>query len=1003
MKSDFLRDRPARWYTIPADRPFLDDLADGLLELTADEGPEALADAVVLTPTRRSARALTEAFLRRAGGTGALMPPRIRPLGDLEAGEAPFEPGEVVLDLPPAITPMRRRFELLRLVGELAPALRRPVSPGEALGLADALGGFFDSLQIEETSGDNLDGLVDAEMAEHWEVSLRVLRDALDRWPRRLEALGLADVSARRVLLLRALADRWAASPPQGLVIAAGSTGSVKATAGLLRVIAAAPRGAVVLPGLDMDDVSEAADQLRVDEQHPQAGLFGLLRSSGVSRQDVVTWGPAGGSGPKGAARRRLVSLALRPADRTSDWLEAVSHTGENGVAKIAAGLDGLTLVSSRDEEDCALSAALLLRETLETPGKTAALVTPDQDLARRVSARLARWGVIPDASAGEPLAGQPCAVLAGLAARALADPALPSVLLGLLKHPLVTLGRSRGDLDAARDALERRALRRTRPEDLGDIRARLEAADPPANPEAIRLLEDYARALAAPPSPGAEARHAGAWAQGLTEVLEALCAQPGGGTGALWSGQDGEAIARLLSQMIQDGEATPGLSAAGFVDLFEALLAGESVRSARATHPRLRILGAMEARMARADRVILAGLEEGVWPQAAGIDPFLSRTMRKTLGLPSPEHRIALSAHDFAQSACAPEVFLLHARRRRGAPALESRWLWRLRTLVRGAGLAIPERADLAGMAEALDGPGPFAPAPRPGPRPPLEARPRKLAVTRVETLVRDPYQVWARDILRLYPLDRPDSPVDVRIRGTAIHSALQAFVETFPGALPEDAADRLDQLYVEALQAAGMDAVGLARERALSREIAVWMVEQEVQRRADGRRILVEQEGKLHFTTDRGDFILTAKADRLEVGPGPIGRILDYKTGAPPSTDMVTSGFSPQLTLTGAILSAGGFPGLAPLRPEELSYVRLTGRRPAGEIRSALPDRHNPEEAAAAALEGLIRRIRDFDDPERAYISRTAPSRVKLYDSDYDHLARVREWSSIGDGGDA
>ena len=203
--------------------------------------------------------------------------------------------------------------------------------------------------------------------------------------------------------------------------------------------------------------------------------------------------------------------------------------------------------------------------------------------------------------------------------------------------------------------------------------------------------------------------------------------------------------------------------------------------------------------------------------------------------------------------------------------------------------------------------------------------------------------------------------------------------------------------------LQAAGMDAVGLARERALSREIAVWMVEQEVQRRADGRRILVEQEGKLHFTTDRGDFILTAKADRLEVGPGSIGRILDYKTGAPPSTDMVTSGFSPQLTLTGAILSAGGFPGLAPLRPEELSYVRLTGRRPAGEIRSALPDRHNPEEAAAAALEGLIRRIRDFDDPERAYISRTAPSRVKLYDSDYDHLARVREWSSIGDGGDA
>jgi ATP-dependent helicase/nuclease subunit B len=371
---------------------------------------------------------------------------------------------------------------------------------------------------------------------------------------------------------------------------------------------------------------------------------------------------------------------------------------------------------------------------------------------------------------------------------------------------------------------------------------------------------------------------------------------------------------------------------------------------------------------------------------------------MRSRLKLPKPERRIALSAHDFAQSACAPEVFLLHARRRRGAPALESRWLWRLRTLAKGAGLTLPTRPDLETLAEAADAPGAFAPAPRPAPRPPLEARPRKLAVTRIETLVRDPYAVWARDILRLYPMDRPDAPIDVRLRGTAIHSALEAFVEAYPDTLPDTAEAHLDALYLKALADQGMDPSGLARETALSREIASWMVATERERRSDGRRIVVEQEGASTFMSPGGAFTFTAKADRIEIGPGAIGRILDYKTGRPPSDKQVAAGFSPQLTLSGAILMAGGFSKIGALQPMELAYVQLTGRRPAGVIRSALGESEAPLDAVASALDGLKAVIARFDDPATAYLSRTAPEKVKLYASDYDHLARVREWTSIG-----
>ena len=146
-----------------------------------------------------------------------------------------------------------------------------------------------------------------------------------------------------------------------------------------------------------------------------------------------------------------------------------------------------------------------------------------------------------------------------------------------------------------------------------------------------------------------------------------------------------------------------------------------------------------------------------------------------------------------------------------------------------------------------------------------------------------------------------------------------------------------------------------------------------------------------------------VTAKADRIEAGPRKIGRILDYKTGSPPSPDQVEEGFSPQLTLSGAILAGGGFAGLGRLPPEELAYVRITGRRPAGEITNALPKTLDPVTASAEALDGLKAVIARYDSPGERYTSRIAPASVKLYASDYDDPARVGEWWAIVAGGEA
>ncbi len=733
-----------------------------------------------------------------------------------------------------------------------------------------------------------------------------------------------------------------------------------------------------------------------------------------MARDTVLAW-PAGVASGRDRWRRRIVNEALRPAEATADWTHQIGKLRREGEAEgidpIAEGLEGLSVVTARAEEEASVIAALLMRETLETEGKTCALITPDQALARRVSARLSRWDVVVDSSAGTPLAEVPVGVLAALIVRAAIDPADPVCLLAILKHPLVRLGLEPNALAHSRRYLERHALRGARRPDEDWIERRLADAGLPRNGEAetpeprlaqimdaerLLVLLQAALAPATAPYTGGTATP-GEAARGLVGALEALAAGPDGDPGALWSGPEGEAAAGLMSALINQSDGLPETTPSDFASLAGRLLEDATVRRAGGAHPRLKILGAIESRLVHADRLILAGLEEGVWPRGAPVDPFLSRPMRKAFGLPSPERRIGLSAHDFAQAACAPEVVLLHCERRDGAPAVESRWLWRLRTLARGADLELPSRPDVLACAEALDRPEPFDPAPRPRPAPPVEARPTELPVTGVETWVRDPYAIYARYVLRLRPLERPDEPVEARVRGEAVHRALQTFAERYPDDLPGDAGAVFETLLTEALVEAGMGVSAMAREGALAAEAGPWVAAFEGRRRT-GARLLVEQRGVLPIEDADGVFTLSARADRLEVRDGGVD-VLDFKTGSTPTKKQVIGGFAPQLTLTAAILMHGGFPGLGAREPGELIYVRVTGRRGQDHPEPMMSGDESRVEAERA-LDGLRRRIARFRSPEVQYPSWRAPQFMRERGGDYDHLARVWEWHVIGDG---
>lgn len=1015
----FLRPGP-RWFSIPAHRPFLDDLAAGVLAWLGEASPETLSDAIILLPNRRAARAFASALAGQAGDRPVLLP-QVRPLGDLEEDEPPFSPGALGLDLAPAIAPLARRFELARMIVE---TFDTDLSPLRALELADALGGFLDSCAIEEvTDFERISGLVEADLAQHWQESARFLKLAVEEWPRRLSDMGLVDPAWRRARLLRLLAQQWREHPPQGPVIAAGSTGTAPAAADVLAAVASAPRGCVVLPGLDLDLDPSAWSLVAGDEQHPQSALKRLLDRHGIPRETVTGWFRAPVDPTTeyfGLARQRLLNEALRPADATADWRDRiVALRSERRPAgnpdPVAAGLEGLTVASLRTEEEAAAAIALMMRETLEVPGQTCALVTPDLDLSRRVAARLERWGITADDSSGAPLSRLPAGVLLDLCARWTVDPLQPRTLLGLIKHPLVTLAEN---TPRAATTLERYALRGSRPRTWLDIEARLEAAGQPRSggpsPSPARLdrleharqlaaaLRDLSVAVATLYEPGQTASLDMA-ASGLVRLAEALCGQ------TLWAGTDGEAAASLMTGMIAAGPSFGQVSRQDLADLIHGVLESETVRTGGASQPRLRILGAMEGRLVRADRMILAGLEEGVWPQAAPTDPFLSRPMRKALGLPPPERRPGQSAQDFVQAACARQAVLVHVERRGGQPSVRSRWLWRLEMLVSGA--HDPEKSpvtldaplDLIQIARALDDPppGPARYERRPAPTPPVDRRPRSLPVTSVERWVRDPYAVYADRILGLKKMDRPDADAEALARGNAIHRAIERIVLTWPEALPADCASQIEAFLLEALVEAGFEDHAMARERPLARNCAQWLASWERERRASGATLLIEQSGQTSFEAPGGPFTLTARADRIELLANGAA-VIDFKTGQPPSTKQVAQGYAPQLTLTAAILADGGFSGVPPTEATELLYVKLTGRRAGGAVSEASKtSKSQPLDAGALAAEqyeNFKAWVAHFDDEATPYASWLAPQFMGTFGGNYDHLARVWEWYVVG-----
>lgn len=1027
-------------FTIGSHTPFLDQLAKswlaGELKIGPVDDPLARLDTTFYLPTRRAARAFADLLTDQLGGTALL--PAIRTLADASDEELlttrpqPSDPQssdpDQLATLPEALEPpnvttmpgLKRRLILTRLIGAAGKAMGQalidtrvtdqpifPQSLGESAFLAKTLGDLIDQVATEESDWQKLLDLVPDDHAAYWQLTLTLLTLVTQSWPAILAEEGVVDPATRRRLLLDARTALISQGQSTGPIIAAGSTGSIPATARLLAAIAASPQGAVVLPGLDLHMSDAAFASLKADTpesaSHPQHGLFKLLEKMQAGREGCT---PLGDLAPE---RNALISAAFLPAVATGHWPDLRPETTD--------AFDGITLLEAPNEQEESLALAMAMKTSL-AEGKSAALITPDRNLARRVQLDLARFGLASDDSAGEPLRQTPPARLMLLVAEAWRTGFAAIPLLALLKHPLCALGQSPASTRADARLLERLALRgiALAPgldalRDVIALRAG-ERADPHVRQPALRKnlsVSDDAKALALIDRLEAAFAPLGAlgekdapfsdYANNLFLCCEAIATTDDtAAPNQLYAGPAGEALAALRTGLQETQSVGLDAPLAQAPDLFEALLADQTVRPQNPTDPRLAIWGPLEARLQSVDHVLLGGLNEKAWPSLPSASPFLSRAMMAGMELDVPERRIGLSAHDVEQALGQPRVTLTRAMKVDGAPTVASRWLQRLLAfLPEETGQNMRGRAaPLLHLASQWDSPQRVTPRPRPLPRP--KEVPTTLSITEVEDLIRDPYTVYARRVLKLEEapgLGLPPGPAE---RGTLFHSLFEAMAPHLDTKPPEEWAD-LMQVEADKLLATldpFPDIQALWSRRIASIVPAYLAFEREWSQGLTRR--VPEQAGRLALSIVGRETWLTGRADRIDLYDDGTATVLDFKTGSPPSAKKVKAGLAPQLPLGAAMLAEGSFKDLPATPAHAARYIRVGGTSKPVDLIS-FEDAEQLKDLSDDALTQLQNLWATFF-MGAPFSPLVRPERVGSAGR-FHHLARVKEWRAADEEG--
>ena len=992
----------ARVYSIAPGGRFLQILADEILggfpfgESQRDQGH--LFNWSIFLPTRRSTRVLGSLLFEKSQKKAILLP-NIKPIGDIDDEQIKFEKAD--LEIKSAISKTGQVFLLLDILKnwaaqnpQISIAAEIQASSAQSLSLANSLVKLVDQIETEETSFSHLTEAYESDLSDHRNSILSLLGLLNVELPQRIAAENLIGSSARRSLMIRLEAARIANAKAIGPIIAAGSTGTIPATRALLKAIAYHEQGAVILPGLDLDMADE--DWACIGPDHPQFSLKTLIADLEINRDEVVSLGV------QNQARNDLSAELMRPSVTAEKW----HHILKTKTIDFKQAATSIRLITAPDRHLEARAIALIMREALEVPTHTVALITPDRDLAGRVKSELLRWNISVNDSAGEPLVHHGIAALAALILQAVKSEFAAADLLAVLAHPDCTCGFDNERFLTLRRNLEIVVLRGYTPEN--GLKS-LQQSYTRAYEAKLRKARQHYLVSTLQDDDWAELSslitHI---SEALAPVIDETVIDPKNFIGILttaiqylapdadWTTPENQNFIEVCEELQSESHRLAHDKFSSHVPCFLMLLQTQKYRSTTQAHPRLAIYGVLEARLMPADIVILGGLNEGRWPAQPDPGPWLNRPMRKIFGMQQPERDIGVSAHDFTQALGYNKVYLTCAQRLEGSPQTPSRWILRLQTVLKGAGVDanICEDASWVKLAKNLDAAETIVPRSMPKPQPNIEHRPTHFSVTEVEKLIRDPYAIYAKKILRLEPLPNLSRDPDAALRGTLFHEAIGEWNKAQPEKLSDHSLGEILQAGEQTFSAFRSDAEISNFWKPRFVRLAKWLVGQEVYLRKNILRVSAELDGKMEFVTDGQSYSLSARADRIDILNDGSARILDYKSGTPPTVKEVLSGISPQLLLEVAILSAGNFQHLQKAKTSELLYIQISGGSPPGKIIQIIPiPGQSITDVAEQQLSNFKNLLRRFRNPAHPYVPRLA---IKYEDdkTDFDHLSRHLEW---------
>lgn len=957
-------------YNISSSHNFVEVLAQKLLNDYNGHHQE-LTNVLILLPNRRACRSLADAFVRLHGMEPTLLP-QMRAIADIKEDELLLtfpQTEDFFLNTPPPIDNLERTLLLMKLIKSRYKEFGlESVSLSQSCYLAQELGKLLDNVSMRNLSWDNLQKIVPFEYASHWQETLQFLKIITEYWPQILHERGVIDVQSHNNLLMQKLTELWQKSPPSSKIIIAGTTAVSPAMKNLVRTVLEFETSEVYLAGLDkyLDEDSWNI----IDESHPQSELKQLLDFLQINRSQVIDLSP-----PANPMREKLLSEIMRPASSTDQWRNLPSLLNSSAIS-------GIYLMECNNIRHEALSIAILMRQTLETPQQSIALVTPDRNLARRVSAELNRWNIKVDDSAGIPLNQTIWGIFIREIINAAKKQASRTDIITLLKNPLFSNRLAKEEVSSLIYSIDKNIWRQKQ-------------EDPKAQDfldKTISLLQPLTHLLQQDQVEFSQLL------QTHIQIAETLSKTDSpDNTSILWSGDDGNTGADFIANLLEKSTILGAIPPCDYLDLLEAFMSNISVRQSSTLHPRIKILGPMEARLNHYDIIIIGGCVEGVWPSPTQVDPWMSRPMKKDFGLQNSEQQIGVTALDFSNLLGSKKVYLTKSQMNDGAQTIVSRWWLRLTTVLEAAKIDTTELYEkhITEYSKLIDEPLPqeISKITPPEPHPPVSMRPKKLSASAFEKLLRDPYSVFAQYILQLKPLDDIENQIDQSDFGNFIHKILEDFNIAYPCSFPSNAKDILLNAGELFLQTADFPLEKVAFWRPKFRQIVEWIVNTEKVFRNQISKIYSEIWGSKTFeNTAMGDFTIYAKADRIDKTIDNTYNIIDYKTGQARTLKEIKSGYAPQLPIEALIAQSGGFDGLSSAPISQLMYWKLNDK-----VISLSEDIDN---LISQTSEHIIEIINLFAKEETGYLSRPNPKHIPEY-SDYEHLARVKEWS-IQDKGD-